>query len=64
MTKKFSQMGRIANPKELRYEEALLQVCVTSDAYGKSLTLADPKSGIALGVDADLIAFWLEHGTE
>lgn len=41
-----------------------LQVTVHSTAYGKTLAVYDPAGGRKYVVDAELVSYWLEHGTE
>lgn len=62
--KKFSQLARVMSGKDLSIEERLLEVSVTSSHEGKFITIRDKVRNVAVSMNADLISFWLEHGTE
>ena len=62
--KLFTQMGMKFNAKKGEFRSVLFEVRVSSDYHGKTISVADAETGIQYTLPADLISFWLEHGTE
>ena len=62
-TERFMQVGTLLNEKGEASRNTFV-IHVTSNAEGKSLSIGDPVTGVQFSVPADLIAYWLEHGTE
>lgn len=57
----FRENGEVLTPNGIDHRP--LEIQVRSDAYGKALLIGDSVTGVQFTVNADLIAYWLEHGT-